>query len=583
MKSKKLLAAALAMSFVLSSCGGEGKKGGNEANSTSNPSSQVSENEVAEGEEGNVRKADPFAEGEKDEVQYLNTWYQEEPTTLNSAKGSDASSISILMNVMEPLARNIETSPGKFEIVPGAAESWDISDDGKTYTFHLRDNKWSDGKPVTAKDYEFGLQTAADVETGAGGLGWLVDCIEGVTEAMAGEKKGTEIGVKAIDDKTLEIKLVEKTPYFLELVATRPAFPIREDVYKEMGEKYGTEAENIVTNGPFKIDSWTHNTEIKLSKNENYWDADNVSYDNVSWKIMEDENSRFNAFLNGEIDSVGTTQEEWQQQFEAKEDVVKSVVQSSMEDYLFFNTKEKPFNNKKVRLAFSLALNRQEAIDAVYNGVGEPATGWVMPAVAMNGKSYREQVGNPLEDVQKENTDPKALLEEGLKEEGIDPKDFKPLLEFGGTSEKMKEIGDYFINAYKESLGIDLSVKTNEWVAFSDQVRQGNFQIGYMAWGADYNDPYCMLSLFLAKNNGVLTGYDNPEYDKLVEEGKAADSDEERLDKYFQAEKIICEDAPAIPIYYGVSHVYRYDYLRGYSDNPFSTQGMKTGYTSGRQ
>lgn len=523
----------------------------------------------------------------KDKDQFANTWWQEEPTTLNSAKGSDSSSVKILTNVMEPLTRLVENENGTLEVVPAAAESWEVSADGLTYTFKLRDNKWSDGKPVTAKDYEFGIQTACSNENAPVGMAFLIDCIKGVPEALAGKGSKETLGVKAIDDKTLEIVVNEPTPYFMQLTSTRPMLPIRQDKFEEMGERYGTEADTILTNGPFKLDSWVHQTELQLSKNPEYWDADNVSYEKVSWRIMEDENTRMNAFLNGEIDSVGSNKKEWQDQFANLPNVKHKEMITPQLDYFFFNTMKAPFDNPKVRLAFSLALDRQEAIDAVYNGVGKPATGWVVPGIQAGEKAegdYRTLVPGPLEALAKEHADPKALLIEGLKESGMDPDPakFNVTLEFGGTSEKMKEIGDYFLNTFAKKLGINMEVKLNEWSAFTAQVNEGNFNLGYMAWSADYNDPYAMMSLNLTNVNGLYTGWSNEDYDKLVKEAKASTDPKVMLEKYGEAEKILMEESPIIPILFPVSNTYRYDYVKGLAYNMFSTQGLKYGFTMGR-
>lgn len=366
-------------------------------------------------------------------------------------------------------------------------------------------------------------------------------------------------------------------------MSSRPSLPINQTAYEEFGEAYGAEAANFVGCGPFTITDWIHQTDIKLVKNPEYWDAEHVYLENVDWRIINEETTRMNAFLNGEIDSVGTNAAEWQQQFEMKDDVLHSIINRPSVDFMFFNTEKSPYNNAKVRLAFSLALNREEAIQAVFDGVGQPGYGFVMHGITTDdGEEYRKVVEGPILGLQGQYADPKALLEEGLKEEGIDPASFVATLDFGGTGEQTKEIGDYMINSFKNSLGVDLKVNLNEWSAFNDQIQNGNFEIGYMAWFADYNDPYHMLSIMLGDTDGLHTGWANEEYDTLVKEGINSDDPAERLAKYEAAETILSEEAPVIPIFYGVSNSYRYDYVYGWQLSEFSTQGLKNQFTSGR-
>lgn len=573
MLKRKSLLLMLVAALALTACGGNEE--------TDAPATgETAETEIGQ---GNIEQEAP---GEKDAEQYLNTWEQEEPTSLNSAIGTDKSSFKLLTNVMEPLVRQIENTEDDTIITEAAgAESWETSDDGLVWTFKIREGmKWSDGDPLTAKDYEYGFKRSLDKEDGAGGMGWMIDCIKGASESMAGEIATDEVGVKALDDTTLEITLEHETPYFLQLCSTRPTLPIKQSAYEEFGENYGTALDKVVFSGPFTITEWTNQTGLKLVKNPEYWDAENVFYENVDWRIIGEETTRMNAFLNGEIDSVGTNIAEWQTQFQSKDDVFQKESKQPIVDYLFFNTDKAPFNNAKVRLAFSLALNREEAIEAVYNGVGVPAYGLVMHGITMDDKEYRQEVPGPTEALYEKYTDPKALLIEGLEEEGLDPDPaaLSVALDFGGTTERTKEIGDYLINSFNEVLGVNTKVTLNEWTAFSSQVQEGNYELGYMAWFADYNDPYHMLSLMLTDVDGLNTKWSNEEYDKLIKEGIAAKDPAERLEKYAEAEAIVAEEAPVIPINNGISNVFRYNYVYGWQVSEFSTQGLKYSFTSGR-
>lgn len=586
MSKKKFLPLLLVLALGLGACG----------NKTEEAPEDNTEQTVDAGEMDNKDDNQPDAEapaiegnsdqkeaGEKDAEQYLNTFYVEEPTTLNSALNSDASSWALLKNLMEPLVRNVENvETGELTAEPAAAESWEVSEDGLTWTFKIREGmKWSDGDPVTAKDYEFGIRTALDSTTGAGGMGWLLDVLEGYDENGGDNAKES---VTATDDYTLEFKLKTPTPFFLQLASTRPTLPIKQSAYEEFGDKYGAEAANFVGNGPFIITDWVHQTEVKLEKNPEYWDADNVYLENVNWRIINEEATMMNAFQTGEIDSVSTNKAEYQAQFAAKPDVIHKTVNRPSVDFMFFNTEKAPYNNPKVRLALSLAIDREEAIQAIYHEVGKPAYGFVMHGVNTDeGEEYRSVVEGPLKALQAEHADPKALLEEGLAEEGMTIDEFQANLDFGGVNEDSKRIGDYMINTFQDKLGVNLNVNMNEWAAFNDQIQNGSFDIGYMAWFADVNDPYHMLSLMLSGNDGIHTGWENEEYDKLVEEGLASNDPAERLKKYEEAETILSEESPVIPMLYAERNSFMYDYLYGWQLSEFSSQGMKYQFTSGRE
>jgi len=201
---------------------------------------------------------------------YYNTYLDTDPTTMDPVKGNDTYSMGILRNIMEPLTR-MEEDGDKQERKGAGAESWESNDDGTVWTFHLRDNKWSDGEPVTADDYVYGMKQTLDPEAGSPNA-FYITCIKNGEAIYNGEKDVSELGVKAVDDKTLEITLEYSVPYFLSLTDTRAMYPVREDLVEKYGESYGANVESMVGCGPFKMTSWKRNSKIELEKNENYWD-----------------------------------------------------------------------------------------------------------------------------------------------------------------------------------------------------------------------------------------------------------------------------------------------------------------------
>jgi oligopeptide transport system substrate-binding protein len=340
MKLKKILAVMMAGAMMLSmaACGGE---------ETTTAESTGEQKTI----DGNVLDAE----------QYFNGYLNSEPTTLDSVTGNDSYSSSILTNSMEPLTRLAEKD-GENVREGAAAESWESNEDGTVWTFHLRDNKWSDGQPVTANDYVYAITRVLTPETGSPNS-WLLTCVKNANAVLAGEMDPSELGVKAVDDKTIEFTLESPTPYFLALTDTRVMMPQRQDIVEQYGESYGAEASNMVYNGPFKLETWTHNSELILVKNDQYWDAENVNLQTINYKIMNDENTIFNSFTNGSIDSCGCGTPEWMQKFEAMENVDYIHYTSPAVRFNFYNTKDELFQNANIRNAFTLALDREDIVE----------------------------------------------------------------------------------------------------------------------------------------------------------------------------------------------------------------------------
>ena len=229
------------------------------------------------------------AELKLDAKQLLNNYISAEPKTLDVSRSSDTYGGTVLTAITEPLTRLAEEN-GEYKIVPAAAKEWSVSDDGLVWTFKLNENKWRDGSAVTAHDFVYAYQRLADPQTAAP-LGYMFECFKGYKEVQAGNADPSTIGVKAIDDLTLEITLDAPTPHFMSLTSLRFAAPLNKAAVEAHGEAYGAEANKIESNGPFYLESWTHNSELILKKNPNYWDAENVNLETISLRIIGDRKS----------------------------------------------------------------------------------------------------------------------------------------------------------------------------------------------------------------------------------------------------------------------------------------------------
>lgn len=565
MKIKRILAVMLAGAMMLSmaACGGESKE-----ESAAQPSAEQKTID------GNVLDAE----------QYFNGYIDSEPTTLDSVVGNDQYSGSVLTNTMEPLTRLAEKD-GKNIREGAGAESWESNEDGTVWTFHLRDNNWSDGQPVKAQDYVYSIVRTLTPETGSPNS-YLITCVKNANAVLAGEMDPSELGVKAIDDKTVEFTLEQPTPYFLSLTDTRVMMPQRQDIVEQYGESYGAEASNLVYNGPFKLESWMHNSELVLVKNDQYWDKDNVNLQTINYKIMNDENTIFNSFTNGSIDSCSCGTPEWMEKFKAMDNVEYLHYVSPAIRYNFYNTKDELFQNANIRNAFTLALDREDIVNTIYFGTMSPAYSWVPDGVSTGEQGiYRAQVEEPLKAMY-ETADPKELLLKGMEELGLgsDPSTLEVTFSLGGVDQWMKNYGEYYQQTFKNVLGVNVVLDFNEWGTFQQKVTSGEYQMGYMQWSIDYNDPYAMLSIMhsSSEKSNVGTGWTNEEYDKLLEQAAVEMDEAKRVELYKQAEELLFQEGPLCPVVCTAANTFRYTYIKNSNTMPFTSTGLKYTYVSGR-
>jgi oligopeptide transport system substrate-binding protein len=531
-----------------------------------------------------LAKTSKTAQTKIDANQYLNIVMSAEPSTLDPSKGSDSYSNEILNNILEPLTR-LEESGNSNVIKPAAAKSWTKNANGTVWTFNLRDLKWSDGVPVKAQDYEYSIKRTMTPAT-ASPYAYLLNPIKNAVKVNSGKLPVTQLGVKAIDAKTLQITLEAPTPYFMELTYQRVMFPQRKDLVEKYGAKFGSEMSTVVFNGPFKLTKWVHNSELVLSKNPSYWDNKTVKLSKVNYKIITDENAIYNSLQNGSIDSTSVGKPEWISKFKSNKNLTYFQVVNPSTFFQFFNTKDKLFGNANVRKAFSLAINRQELSKVIFHDINVPAYGWVPPNIFLGGKQYRTIVPEPLKQLAKDNPNAKALLIKGLTELKMDtdPAKLNVRITLGSTGQWFRTYGDYIQQMYNEALGINMKVELVEWPVFSNQVAKGDFQIGYMSWGADYNEPSAMLSLFKSDAGAIETGWKSDKYDQLIMLASKEMNATRRLAYYKQAEQILLYDESVVaPTVYPKSDVFRYSFVKGLGVTPFGTAGFKYAYTQGRK
>lgn len=482
---------------------------------------------------------------------------------LNQVLTTDGISFSILNNVMEGLYRlDADNNPQ-----PAMAESVDISEDKLTYTFHLRDGiKWSNGDPVTAQDFKYSWLRAMHPDTSGSYANILYDYIVGGEEFNAGEADASDVAIKAIDDKTLEVKLVAPTPFFLGLTAFATYFPLNEKFINEVGEdEFALTADTILYNGPFVMTEYDQAEGVTLEKNKEYWDKGNVKIDGATMKVIKEQSTALNLYESGELDRVYLSSSDVNSYRDSDEFGTETQFISW---YLQFNFQEKPFDNVNIRKAFQLAYDPQTLADTVLNNGSAPAYGLV--ALGVNGnkdKTFRELAG----DVVKPDYDKaKEYLEKGLDKIGDLPK--IELLTADDTI--AKDTATFLQSEFKKNLGVDVDIITKPYSGRLDTMRESDYQMGISKWGADYNDPMDILSLWNGDPlSGLRGNFSNPKYKKLIDSALKEPDEDKRLDMLIEAERIALKDDGTLgPLYFEGRAFLQKPYMKNLIIHPYGAK-----------
>src|SRR5690625_3144267 len=471
-------------------------------------------------------------DGEK--VLYLNNGV--EPASLDPSIGFDEVSWDPLNNLMEGLTRLSVDHTAQ----PGVAEDWEISDDGLTYTFQLReDANWSNGDPVVAEDFVYAWKYMLDPET-ASEAAFLAYFIEGGEEYNSEEGSADDVNITAVDDKTLEVVLDAPTGFFLDLLTNPAFFPVNHKVAEEDSD-WHAEADSFVANGPFELESWDHDDEMVLAKNEEYWDADEVKLDKVHFAMVNDENTQYQMFESGELDTASIPPELSDELIDDEHTFIGD--QGGVEFYRF-NITEEPFQNKKIRQAFSYAIDRDDIAEYVVKNGVEPAYGFISPGfTSPEGNDFREENGDLVA------FDPdkaKELLEEGMEEEGYD--ELPEIVLSYNTSDSNKAVAETLQNMFSEHLDVEATLENQEWNVFAEAQQDLELQFSRSSFINDYNDPVNFLESFITDSYMNRTGFTDEEYDELIANGKAETDEEKRWDYLYEAEEYLAEEMIATPI-----------------------------------
>lgn len=539
--------------------------GGDEPSADETKAPEATATEEPKPQETNIQDADADS--------YLNVLLKSEPSSLDVAKFLDTYSRSVMYNILEPLTR-VQNG-----VVTGAgAESWEISEDGLTYIFHLRDNRWSDGQAVVAGDYLYALQRQAD-PTNAWPLASDMYSIAGFEDVFSGTAAADALGVTAPDDKTLVITLGNADAGFL---TNTDIFPCRQDYVEKYGDQYGADADKIIGCGPFVLKEWNHSSSLVFEKNDQYWEADAVKLTKYTSHIMEDVNAMMSSFENGSLDYVSVSNIDYIHKFSADSNLTSKKMSAARTFMIVFNCEDPVFSNQKIRLAFSLALDRETMAEIITGGTGTVATGLIPNECNVGSLNFREAAGDVIGKLQNENPDPKALLIAGMEEAGLgsDPSALTVKFAWGATTADARTYSELIQQMWQETLGVKVELEFNDSSTHMSKVNTGNYQMASTSWGAN-PEPWFQLSRWANKKGGQ-SRWANSEYMQLVKQGVSTQDEAQRLELYRQAEEMLLSEAAIAPCYWTGSIRFSYGYVKNFSDNVFDTTGMKYLYTQGR-
>ncbi|WP_374301449.1 peptide ABC transporter substrate-binding protein [Paracoccus sp. (in: a-proteobacteria)] len=477
------------------------------------------------------------AEGETlAESQTYTYWLLDAIKTLDPAKNTDVEGSDVLRQLFEGLL-NEDATGG---MVPGAAESYDESEDRLTYTFTLRDARWSNGDPVTAGDFVYAWRRVVDPRT-ASEYAWFLELmnIRNATQIIAGQLPPDQLGVRAIDDRTLEVRLTAPTPFFLKTLAHATTYPVPQRVVEEHGDAW-TQPGNLVGNGAFTLDNHTLGVDITLSRNPDYWDAANVVMQTVRGVTVNDNNVGLTRYLAGELDRVQIPAGQYPRLSQEHPDQAVSIPYACSYAYVFNVSDKGPaaLKDVRVRQALSLGLNRDIIVDQVLQGGQKPAYSWTHWAI----DGFQAPDAEIARMTQEERSDRARAL---LVEAGYGPDNPVSLTLQYNTDENHKKLA-IAAQQFWKPLGVRITLNNVEWKVHTDRMQSQDFDMARYAWCADYNEASTFLDWF--RTDGYNSGkWSNAEYDRLLADSKTA---EDTASLYKRAEEILAAEVPAAFVYH---------------------------------
>jgi len=446
------------------------------------------------------------------------------------------------------------------KIAPSMAEKYEVSDDGLTWTFHLRDGlKWSDGSDFKADDFVYSWQRMVDPEVAAPYAETVLGMVDGYNDAIGNPDANgnttttpdrTKLKVEAPDDKTLVVHMSHPTPYFDRLATFAALSPVKKDVVEANPDGWSLDPKTYVSTGPFKLTEWKQGSHILVTKNEYYWNKDAVKLDGIKCLLMQDQNAAFSAYESGEASMIKDYPVEEVTTIQKRPDYKSSPKLGIA--YVDINNDLDEFKDPKVREALALALDRKYMADTITAGINSPATGFIPTGVVdWDESAWADNITDKSVYYDNDNFDANlAKAKELLKEAGHENGAGLPIMSYTTNDAGFnKKVAEYLQQAWKE-LGINVEVNIVEWKSFIPQRRSGNYQIARDGWVMDYNDPSNLLECAYSTNGNNNSRYKNPEYDALLDKAANETDAKTRFGYLHQAEELLLKDAGVIPLMY---------------------------------
>ena len=468
-----------------------------------------------------------------------------DPETVDPALNSAVDGGNMILHAFEGLLTLDENG----QLKEGQAESWETSEDGLTWTFHLRDGlKWSDGTDLTAKDFVYSWQRVCDPNVAAPYAETVLGMVKGYDEAIAGDI--TKLDVQAPDEKTVVVNLAHPCSYFGELAAFATLNPVQQATVEANGDAWATSADTYISNGPFMMTEWVPGSHITFSKNPNYWNAEAIKLDKLEFELIEDSNAAYSAYTSGEVDMIKDVPTEEIPSLQGNEEFHVDPIIGTY--YVSLNLQKEYFQDARVRKALSLAIDRNYVANTLMQGTYSPASAIVGPGwLDTDGSSFAEKANGGTPYIDNDNFD--ANLEEAkklLEEAGYPNGEGFPQIEYTTNDAGYHKVVAEYLQQAWAAIGIDLKVNIVEWASFTPMRRNGEFDVARNGWVGDYTDPSNILELFCTTNGNNDGKYTNADFDAAIEDSRVTTDATTRSADLHKAEDLLMEDAGCIPIAY---------------------------------
>lgn len=508
---------------------------------------------------GNVSSAAPSAEATAQATgpQELTFVLGDQPDGIDPTVTNNSFAQYIMTNCFEGLV----TYDKSGSLVGGCAKNWDISNDGLVYTFHLRDGlKWSDGSALTAEDFVYSLQRVLTPATTAQYLSMVTDYVKNAQEFYDGTATADDLGVKAVDAKTLEITLIQPTSFFIDLVSMWCFDPVQKATIDANSDRWTASADTYICNGPFKMESIKLGEGYTLVKNENYWDAANVSLETLNFRLITDTATALTAYESGEVDGIRNIPSADYARLKAAGAGIQTVPNYGTV-YYNINCSKAPYDNPLVRKALNLAIDRQSIIENVVQLNATPAYSFLAPGYSVNGMDITTGRNtfdlSPTANVEAAQ---KALADAGYP----GGKGFPTLHLSFYSNDTVKKVVEAMAEMFKTNLGINVEISSNEWAIYYESIQSGDYEVGAMGWSADYLNPMSFLPLFKTGDSTNTAFYSNPDYDKLVDKVMTETDPDAAAELTLHADALASGEYCCLPLYYKTNDFLMKDSVSGY-------------------